>query len=802
TSSKLGARASGDAANLVETHCTPGPTTLCLAQNRLRVETRWQGIDGTQPEQLVPARTLADQSGLFWFFEPTNPEIVVKVVDGRGYNHAFWIFAAPITSLSYDLVVTDTGSGRVRTYPHESFSPDVLVDTGAFVESPHAPLAPQITQPDRDGAVIGGFDVHLETAAMVDPDPGDTHYCSEYEIWTADGSPLERRDEVWRADCLGGPGLTRARLADGEWEGPRSDYRFLEFQRPYILRVRHRDSTGVWSPWTERSFSTDVELHIFPFRLAVVGSSVAWLDDQGGPIDLPVSGPRPSLSIETADGIPLGHWEATHQPGNHFIPGLELTDPQPVRVTVTNPGSTPLLLPPSALHLVELPPDAVNDTIFLPQLNVAANHQVSFWVADNGSTFNATSGQSAPNFDQLARYLPQPWKLRVPGYAIEPVAEDLQFPVNLVFRPTDSPTAADVLLYTTELFGSVWIVRQDGSRELFVDGLLDFDPLSDFPSRGAVGLTGLAVDPNSGDLFVSTVYAVTLSPSEEVFSARVLRLGVDDRGRHDGVIETVLDLAPDTMMSSHQISDLSFGPDGMLYVHQGDGMQPERSHDLHSFLGKILRLHPNGAAPSDNPFYDTSDGIDAADYVYAYGFRNPFAGAWSELLGEMIEAENGPIVDRLARVHRGWSYGWDADQDGHGTNADMSLHASYSWGPPPHAPVGLAFVQPSRFVGSSFPESAQHLGFVTEFGQGYIPGMVTTGKRISAFRFDSDGSLAEAPTPWVEYIGYARSTLLALEAGPDGLYFAEFFIDDPLSTNPVARGSRLWRLRWVGESAP
>jgi hypothetical protein len=80
--------------------------------------------------------------------------------------------------------------------------------------------------------------------------------------------------------------------------------------------------------------------------------------------------------------------------------------------------------------------------------------------------------------------------------------------------------------------------------------------------------------------------------------------------------------------------------------------------------------------------------------------------------------------------------------------------------------------------------------------------LVSTGKRISAFRFDPDGSLAEEPTPWVEYIGHARTTLLALEAGPDGLYFAEFFVDDPLSTNPVARGSRLWRLRWVGETRP
>ncbi|HEX4953833.1 MAG TPA: hypothetical protein VF017_10615 [Thermoanaerobaculia bacterium] len=54
---------------------------------------------------------LTDQSGYFWFFDRENIEVTVKILDGRGINGRFWLFAATLTDLGYTLAVRDTGDG-------------------------------------------------------------------------------------------------------------------------------------------------------------------------------------------------------------------------------------------------------------------------------------------------------------------------------------------------------------------------------------------------------------------------------------------------------------------------------------------------------------------------------------------------------------------------------------------------------------------------------------------------------------------------------------------------------------------
>jgi glucose/arabinose dehydrogenase len=89
----------------------------------------------------------------------------------------------------------------------------------------------------------------------------------------------------------------------------------------------------------------------------------------------------------------------------------------------------------------------------------------------------------------------------------------------------------------------------------------------------------------------------------------------------------------ETMAESHQISNLSIGPDGKLYVHLGDGFDPNTARNLNSFRGKILRMNLDGTAPSDNPFYNASDGIGPRDYVFVYGVQIT-GGAWRAADGE------------------------------------------------------------------------------------------------------------------------------------------------------------------------
>src|SRR5690606_21696958 len=111
-------------------------------------------------------------------------------------------------------------------------------------------------------------------------------------------------------------------------------------------------------------------------------------------------------------------------------------------------------------------------------------------------------------------------------------------------------------------------------------------------------------------------------------------------------------------------------------------------------------------------------GINARDYVFAYGFRNPFGGAWRASDGKHYQVENGPSVDRFSQVNAGVNYGWD------GSNASMLNHAIYNWDPS-HAPVNIAFVQMETFGGSRFPNSKLDHAFISESGPTYATGPQT-----------------------------------------------------------------------------
>ncbi|MCP4658396.1 MAG: hypothetical protein GY856_23525, partial [bacterium] len=102
-----------------EAPCVPGATELCLNHERFRVEVDWRDFAGRTGSGRV-APVAADDSGILWFFDADNWEMLVKVLDGCALNRRFWVFAAATTNVEYTLRVTDTVSGAVKTY----FNPD------------------------------------------------------------------------------------------------------------------------------------------------------------------------------------------------------------------------------------------------------------------------------------------------------------------------------------------------------------------------------------------------------------------------------------------------------------------------------------------------------------------------------------------------------------------------------------------------------------------------------------------------------------------------------------------------------
>ena len=133
-----------------------------------------------------------------------------------------------------------------------------------------------------------------------------------------------------------------------------------------------------------------------------------------------------------------------------------------------------------------------------------------------------------------------------------------------------------------------------------------------------------------------------------------------------------------------------------------------------------------------NPFYSASDGITPRDYVYAYGLRNPFGGASHTTDDSLYMVDNGPSVDRFARVLPGRNFLWDE------TNDSMRAFALYTW-EPSHAPVNIAFVQRDTASQSGFAAQKMDHAFVTEAGPPWAPGRQHKGKRIVEFVPDRRG---------------------------------------------------------------
>ncbi|MXX75919.1 MAG: hypothetical protein F4Y77_11025 [Holophagales bacterium] len=94
--------------------CVPDERTLCLENGRYAVQATWEKPDGETGEAV--AWPLTGDTGLYWFFDPSNVEMVLKVLDGCAFNGHRWVFAAGLTDVGVTMTVTDTETDRVQVY--------------------------------------------------------------------------------------------------------------------------------------------------------------------------------------------------------------------------------------------------------------------------------------------------------------------------------------------------------------------------------------------------------------------------------------------------------------------------------------------------------------------------------------------------------------------------------------------------------------------------------------------------------------------------------------------------------------
>ncbi len=112
--------------------CVPGGSVLCLQNGRFRVSAVLS-LDDRFPGAAAQAVPLTDDTGNYWFFDPENLEIMVKVLDGCGLNQHWWVFSSGLTDVGVTLRVEDLETGRTWENVHQKGSTyPPRLDTDAF----------------------------------------------------------------------------------------------------------------------------------------------------------------------------------------------------------------------------------------------------------------------------------------------------------------------------------------------------------------------------------------------------------------------------------------------------------------------------------------------------------------------------------------------------------------------------------------------------------------------------------------------------------------------------------------------
>ncbi len=649
---------------------------------------------------------------------------------------------------------------------------------------------PIINEPETDNQIVHPADVHMEASDFLPSNSDLTHFCSDWEIRTAVPDEV-----VWEATCITGTEKVHIHLGDGVFVNSHQGRSILFHETNYILRTRHlisNSSSDEWSDWAVRLFSTSSNTEIIALELDdIVEEPIPkWVDSFGGNIILPQSGNPPRLSVTTIRGDLILEFRGQNGISNLVNNPPDLDDHLPIIVEL-NSGDIfgDLVLPES--RLLFLDDEGIERNIYLPAVTLPPAINVRYWVSVAGSTYLASNIHTQPNFSTLARASPIPWSVIQPGFRVELVATGFQLPINIAFVPDPGNNPTDPLFYVTELYGTIKVVLNDGTVSDYAADLLNFNPTGNFPGSGEQGLTGIVVEPETGDIIAAMLYSINPLDEGAPHFPKVVRYKSSDGGKTASSEVEVFDFFPEVQGPSHQISNLSIGPDGKLYIHMGDGLVISTARDLNSFRGKIIRMNLDGSAPEDNPLFSLNDGITAKDYIYAYGFRNPFGGAWSPNDGFLYVVENGPSIDRLIRIVPGDDYGWE------GNNDDMLIAAIYNW-IPSAAPVNMAFISQGVFEGSGFPETKINNAYVSESGPTYASGPQLNGKRISEFSLDIDGFLIKNPIAIVEYDGTGKATVAGIEAGPGGLYFSGLYKDLDF-TSPIDPGASIYKIVYIGE---
>jgi glucose/arabinose dehydrogenase len=320
--------------------------------------------------------------------------------------------------------------------------------------------------------------------------------------------------------------------------------------------------------------------------------------------------------------------------------------------------------------------------------------------------------------------------------------------------------------------GTLLITQRSGELKLLTnDGrILDVAGVPRVDAGGQGGLGDVILHPD----FYRTgfVYLSWVEPGEGDTRGAVVGRGQFIR-TEDGAnlhnFQVIWRQQPRVSGRGHFGHRLAFGPDGMLYISNGDRQKFDPAQDPAQHLGKIVRLHDDGRTPADNP-WSSRGGVTAQ--LWTTGHRNPLGLAFDSQ-GRLWEHEMGPEGgDEFNLIQRGANYGYPIVSNGsHYGGEDIPDHptrpefaAPKVWWNPSVSPAGLMI-----YSGQMFPHWR---------GDAFMGAL--SGE--SLIRIDLDGSNAREGDRWP-----MAARIREVEQGPDG---AIYLLED----SREGSGGRLLRL--------
>ena len=298
--------------------------------------------------------------------------------------------------------------------------------------------------------------------------------------------------------------------------------------------------------------------------------------------------------------------------------------------------------------------------------------------------------------------------LQTPAFYGQTRAPQLEDKINLqaeeiasgLFHPWAIEFLPDNSLLLTERLGRMRIVTRQGEVMESIEGVPKVD------SRGQGGLLDVVLDPEFAiNRLIYFSYAEQRGEGQNGTTVARAHLSEDRTALEE--VKVIFRQTPAWRSTKHYGSRLVWDRNGSLFVTLGERSLPEPrqlAQALDNYLGKVVRIQPDGSVPADNPYADGEEGLPN---IWSYGHRNIQGAALHPQTGDLWTIEHGPRGgDEINVPQPGKNYGWPVityGEDysgapiGTGSTQKQGMEQPIYYWDPVIAPAGSLFYQGDMF---------------------------------------------------------------------------------------------------------